>query len=151
MHDPVFSKGSISFADSPFGKPNLTVHYSGVQCTGSETRLSNCATNKLNFEEGKDLVEHIGVAGVTCNTDCQSPPPAVCPTTQCPTTQCPATQHPPVTVVQTVTDCKVTVNPQISQRAQPAASSVGESTLTTFLLVALSAILGTVTVALGVG
>ena len=136
----------MSFADTPFGKSNLTVHYSNVQCTGRETRFTDCATNTLTFEEGKQLVTHVGVAGVSCNTDCLSPTPVVCPTTQCPTTQ-----HLPVTVVQTVTDCKVTVNPQISQQAQSATLSESENNLTTFLLSGLSGILATVTAALGVG
>ena len=149
----------MSFADTPFGKSNSTVHYSSVQCMGSETRLTNCASNKLTFEEGKQLVEHIGVAGVSCNTDCPSPTPVLCPTTQCPTTlattqytntPCPTTNNPPVTVVQTVTDCKVTFNPQASQVSQPASFGESGHTLTIYLLTGLSGILGTVTIALGV-
>ena len=151
LNYPVILTGSVSFADTLFGKPNSTVHYGSVQCTGSEAKLTNCATNKLTFELGKQLVEHIGVAGVSCNIKCPSPTPIVCPTTQCPTTQCPTTQYPPVTVVQTVTDYKVTSNPQITQQAQPASLSESGHTLTTFLLTGLSGILGTVTVALGVG
>ena len=136
----------MSFADTPFGKPNSTVHYSSVQCTGSEAKLTNCATNKLTFELGKQLVENIGVAGVSCNIKCPSPTPLVYLTTPCPTTQ-----YPPVTVVQTVTDCKVAGNLQITQQAQPTALSESGHTLTSYLLTGLSGILGTVTVALGVG
>ena len=133
--------GSVSFADTPFGKPNSTIYYSSVQCTGSEARLTNCPTNKLTFEEGKQFVTHISVAGVSCNTDCPSPVPLVRP----------ATQLAPVTIVQTVTDCKVTINPHSSQLVRPALLGESGYTLTTFLLTGISGILGIVTVALGVG
>ena len=101
--------GSVSFTDTPFGKPNSTVHYSSVQCTGSESRLTNCTTNKLTFEEGKQLLKHIGVAGVSCNIEC--PSPLVCPTTQYTTTQCPATQYTTTqytTTQYTTTQCPAT-------------------------------------------
>ena len=51
---------------SPYGKPNLTVLFSSVRCTGSESQITDCATSSLTFEEGRKLVEHIGVADVYC-------------------------------------------------------------------------------------
>ena len=117
---------SISYADTPFGKPNLTAHYSSVQCTGSETRLTNCANSMLTFEEGKKLVEYTGVAGVSCRLDCQLPTSPVCPVTHC-----------------------SPVEPHISQQAESALSGGGHA-LGMSLFAALSAILGTMTAAIGI-
>ena len=62
----IINTGSRYYYDSPYGKPNLTVLFSSVRCTGSESQITDCATNSLTFEEGRKLVKHIGVAGVYC-------------------------------------------------------------------------------------
>ena len=48
---------------SPYGEPNLTVRFSSVRCTGSESQITDCATSSLTLRK---LVEHIGVADMYC-------------------------------------------------------------------------------------
>ena len=120
----IINTGSRYYSDSPYGKPNLTVLFSSVRCTGSESQISDCATSSLTFEEGRKLVKHIGVAGVYCKQHCPiaTPTPAVvtvtqfagseCPITECPVTECPSptmapcptTQCPSATMCSTATE-----------------------------------------------
>ena len=108
----IISTGSHYYSDSPYGKPNLTVLFSSVRCTGSESQISDVATSSLTFEEGRKLVKHIGVAGVYCNQHCPiaTPTPAVvtvtqfasseCPITECPVTECPSPTMAPCPTTQ---------------------------------------------------
>ena len=66
----IYSAGSHSYVDSPFGKPRRTVHFSSVQCVGNESRITDCLTTNYTYEQGKQLVEHLAVAGVTCTHYC---------------------------------------------------------------------------------
>ena len=116
------------YSDSPFGKPHhFTIHFSSVRCTGNEARITECAKNNLTFEEGKKLVNHIGVAGVSCKHHC----PAVI-----------STQF------ITITACSRTIETQLSQQMQSFTDS-GYATAT-FLLAGISGTLATVTVTLAV-
>ena len=84
--------GFHSYANSPFGKPNRTVHFSAVQCVGSESRITDCPTTNYTYEQGKLLAGHLAVAGVTCKQYCpiSTPPPVELTTTQYVTSECPA-------------------------------------------------------------
>ena len=135
----IISTGSRYYSDSPYGKPNLTVLFSSVRCTGSESRISDCATSSLTFEEGRKLVKHIGVAGVSCirRQHCliATPTPAV------------------VTITHIVTSCPTRIiGLEPSQQAQSASSSAdsGHQLITTFLLAGISGILATVTITLAI-
>ena len=112
--------------------------FSSVRCTGNEVRITDCATNNLTFEEGKKLVNHIGVAGVSCK-------PALMPS---------ARTHPSVTplaVTKTITACSRTIEIRPSQQVQSALSSTDSGYVTaTFLLAGISGTLATVTVTLAV-
>ena len=67
QHCFIILTGFKYYHDSPFGKPHqFTIHFSSVRCTGNEARITDCAKNILTFEEGKKVVDHIGVAGVSC-------------------------------------------------------------------------------------
>ena len=54
----------IARVDSYYGKPNKTVHLSGVQCNGEETRISECVYTKYSLEDGRTIPD--AVAGVRC-------------------------------------------------------------------------------------
>ena len=114
-----------------------------MRCTGNEARLTDCATNNLTFEEGKKLVDHIGVAGVSCKHHCPALTPSACPS---------ATSSLAVIYTQfitkTITACSRTIETRPSQQVQ-SASSDGHVTAT-FLLAGISGTLTTVTVTLAV-
>ena len=123
------------YSDSPFGKPHqITIFFSSVRCTGNEARITDCATNNLTLEEGKKLVSHIGVAGVSCKRHC----PAVISTQFITITAC----------SRTITACSRTIETQPSQQMQSSTDS-GYVTAT-FLLAGISGTLATVTVILAV-
>ena len=137
MHQQLFCflllTGFQYYSDSPFGKSHhFTIFFSSVKCTGNEARITDCATSNLTFEEGKKLVNHIGVAGVSCK-------PAFIPS---------ARMHPSVTplaVTKTIIACIET------QQVQLASSSIESGYVTaTFLLAGISGTLATVTVTLAV-
>ena len=137
MHQQLFCflllTGFQYYSDSPFGKSHhFTIFFSSVKCTGNEARIIDCATSNLTFEEGKKLVNHIGVAGVSCK-------PAFIPS---------AHMHPSVTplaVTKIITACIET------QQMQSASSSIDSGYVTaTFLLAGISGTLATVTVTLAV-
>ena len=132
----VINTGSRYYSDSPYGKPNLTVLFSSVRCTGSESRITDCATSSLTFEEGRKLVKHIGVAGVSCRQHCliATATPAV------------------VTITHIVTSCPTRITGlEPSQQAQSASLSTDSGHLiTTFLLAGISGILATVTITLAI-
>ena len=113
------------YYDSPFGKPHhFTVFFSSVRCIGNEARIADCVKNNLTFEEGKKLVDHIGVAGVSCKRHC----PAVISTQS--------------------TACSRTIETWPSQQRWSSTDS-GYATAT-FLLAGISGTLATVTVTLAV-
>ena len=118
------------YSDSPFGKPHhFTIFFSSVRCTGNEARITDCATNNLTFEEGKKLVDHIGVAGISCKRHCPAP----------------------LAVISTQFITK-TIEIWPSQQVQSASSSSTDSghVITIFLLAGISGTLATVTVTLAV-
>ena len=124
--------GFHSYANSPFGKPRRTVHFSAVRCVGSESRITDCPTTNYTYEQGKLLAGHLAVAGVACKHHC-------------------LTSAPVKTVTQIVTACPRTVDLSPTQQAQPdSVTDNSQQTVTTILLTGLSAILGTATVTLAV-
>ena len=127
------------FYDSPFGKPHhFTIFFSSVKCTGNEVQITDCAKNNLTFEEGKKLVDHIGVAGVSCKRHCDALTPSACPSV--------AT----LAVISTQFFTK-TIETQPSQQVLSASSSSDSGHVTTtFLLAGISGTLTTVTVTLAV-
>ena len=106
----------------------------GNQYGKHEARITDCATNNLTFEEGKKLVNHIGVAGVSCKRHC----PAVISTQFITITAC----------SRTITACSRTIETQPSQQMQSSTDS-GYVTAT-FLLAGISGTLAIVTVTLAV-
>ena len=160
------------YSDSPFGRPhNFTIFFSSVMCTGNEERVTDCAKNNLTFEEGRKLVNHIGLAGVSCKPHCPALTLPACPSvtpladisTQFITKT--ITAHAcsriieiwPSQQVQTKTitaqACSRTIGTWPSQQVQPASnsSSTDGHVTTTFLLAGISGTLTTVTVTLAVG
>ena len=129
--------GSRYYSDSPFGKPHhFTIFFSSVRCTGNEAGIIDCATNNLTFEEGKKLVNHIGVAGVSCRRHCPAPQAVI------------STQF----ITETITACSRTIEIRPNQQVQSASSSSTDSghVITIFLLAGISGTLATVTVTLAV-
>ena len=128
------------YSDSPFGKPHhFTVFFSSVRCTGNEARITDCATNNLTFEEGKKLVNHIGVAGVSCKPNILITSARMRPSVT------------PLAVTKTITACSRTIEIRPSQQVQSALSSTDSGYVTaTFLLAGISGTLATVTVTLAV-
>ena len=61
---------------SAYSKPNLTIHFSNVYCTGSEENIAQCMYNSLSLEDGKALLDQVEVAGVSCQQPnvCETPP-----------------------------------------------------------------------------
>ena len=134
----IFNTGSRYFSDSPYGKPNLTVLFSSVRCTGSESRISDCATSSLTFEEGRKLVKHIGVAGVYCKRYCPiaTPTPAVVTVTQfasseCPVTECPSATMAPCPTIQCAS-LTMTQDPTSLDKCSTAIETVTQSPSTLF-------------------
>ena len=140
MHQQLFCflllTGFQYYSDSPFGKSHhFTIFFSSVKCTGNEARIADCATSNLTFEEGKKLVNHIGVAGVSCK-------PALIPSTRTRPTVT------PLAVMKTITAC---IETRPSQQVQTVSSSTDSGYVTaTFLLAGISGTLATVTVILAV-
>ena len=58
--------GAQAVLNSFYGKPDRTLHLSTVVCTGSEDKLAECNSATLSLEDGKDIVKHVDVAGVSC-------------------------------------------------------------------------------------
>ena len=141
QHCFIILTGFKYYSDSPFGKPHqFTIHFSSVRCTGNEARIADCATNNLTFEEGKKLVDHIGVAGVSCKRHLTS--------SVCPSVAPLATQF----ITKTIIACSRTIETRPSQQVQSATSSSTDSghVITIFLLAGISGTLATVTVTLAV-
>ena len=61
---------------SAYNKSNLTIHLSNVYCTGSEENIAQCMYTFLSLEDGKALLDQVGVAGVSCQQPnvCEIPP-----------------------------------------------------------------------------
>ena len=136
------------YSDSPFGKPHhFTIFFSSVRCTGNEARITDCATNNLTFEEGKKLVSHIGVAGVSCKRHCPALTSSVCPSVT------PLAVISTQFITKTITACSRTIETQPSQQMQSATSSSSTDSgyvTATFLLAGISGTLAIVTVTLAV-
>ena len=60
------SAGAVSYRDSHFGKPNKTIHASGVTCAGDEQTLTDCTLTTYPLEQGKMMASSVDVAGVSC-------------------------------------------------------------------------------------
>ena len=54
--------------NSFYGKPDRTLHLSTVACTGSEDKLAECSSERLSLEDGKVIIKHVGVGGVSCTS-----------------------------------------------------------------------------------
>ena len=48
------------------GKPNKTIHASGVTCAGDEQTLTDCTLTTYPLEQGKMMASSVDVAGVSC-------------------------------------------------------------------------------------
>ena len=55
---------TIARVNSYYGKPNKTVHLSGVQCNGEETTISECVYTRFSLKDGRTIPD--AVAGVRC-------------------------------------------------------------------------------------
>ena len=54
---------------SVYGKPNVPVKLTNVECTGSETTIDNCQQTQLSPDESQAAYPNIGAAGVKCVAD----------------------------------------------------------------------------------
>ena len=61
--DPTAVTGSV------YGKPNLPVKLTNVECTGSETTIDNCQQTQLSPDDSQAAYPNIGAAGVKCVAD----------------------------------------------------------------------------------
>ena len=54
-------------------KPNQTVHLGNVICHGDEESLSDCSATSYSLEQGKELLDQVDIARVSCPipTDCE--------------------------------------------------------------------------------
>lgn len=52
--------------NSHYGKPDRTIHYSYVLCTGKEAGISSCKKLIHTLNEGRQIFEEAVVAGVVC-------------------------------------------------------------------------------------
>ena len=95
-----------------------------MRCTGSESQISDCATSSLTFEEGRKLVKHIGVAGVSCR------------------------QHCPITVVHSVTACPMKTNGQDPSQQPHTHMCSSKYVTSTFILAGAGVALAAATVTL---
>ena len=64
-------------AGSYYGKPNKTVHFRDVSCSGNELNLAECSKTVLSLYYGKQALPNTEVAGVDCVYDVPTPPPCV--------------------------------------------------------------------------
>ena len=71
--------GSQAVLNSFYGKPDRTLHLSTVVCTGPEEKLTECSLTLLSLENGKDTVQHVDVAGVSCQLSPPTMPPCDIP------------------------------------------------------------------------
>ena len=60
------SEDHEAISGSFYGKPNKAIHYDSVNCDGSEQVLTNCHYIQYSLEYGKELNNHVEVAGVNC-------------------------------------------------------------------------------------
>ena len=66
--------GGLSVPGSQFGKPNVVVHLTSVNCQGSENQLTDCVLYPVSFDDGKELGGYVAFAGVTCAQPHTQPP-----------------------------------------------------------------------------
>ena len=62
----IFDLGAKAIFESFYGKPNKAIHYGSVNCDGNEQVLTNCLYVQYSLEHGKELNNHVEVAGVNC-------------------------------------------------------------------------------------
>ena len=100
-----------------------------MRCVGSESRITDCRTTNYTYEQGKQLAEHLPVAGVACR------PQHCC--------ECSLST---VELLPTNSECS---SRRPTQLAQPdCATDNSELTVTIILLTCLTAISGAVSVTL---
>lgn len=58
--DPTAVTGSV------YGKPNIPVKLTNVECTGSETSIDDCQATQLSPDESQIAYPRISAAGVKC-------------------------------------------------------------------------------------
>ena len=78
MHDhsqPSTFKGAVALIPSSFGKPNLPILASDVYCVGEESKLTECSMTVNTLNDGKDQLNQVSVAGVSCQKPeiCEAP------------------------------------------------------------------------------
>ena len=58
---------------SRYGKPRKPVHLSNVHCTGAEQQLLSCKHFEFpTLDAKKDILSHVDVAGILCQTQSQN-------------------------------------------------------------------------------
>ena len=70
----ILGLGGSSVPGSQFGKPDVVVHLTSVNCQGSENQLTDCDLYPVDLEDGKALGAHVAFAGVTCTWPQTDPP-----------------------------------------------------------------------------
>ena len=56
----------MAYGGSHFGKPNMTIQASEVTCDGDEKALDECGLTTYSLVKGKELINKVEVAGVSC-------------------------------------------------------------------------------------
>ena len=60
------SADGTAYTDSRFGKPNVTVHLSSLNCDGTESNLTSCEVALIPPDEGIGLLALVDVVGIKC-------------------------------------------------------------------------------------
>ena len=65
-----FSSATLAVFNSSVSKPRRPVHYSNVNCHGTESKLWDCKNHQYYYVPGQPLVtyQNTEVAGVNCQS-----------------------------------------------------------------------------------
>ena len=68
---------AISQYGSFYGKPNKTVHYTNVHCTGAEDSMEECTKTIISLVDGTTIYKNVSVVGVDCFPEAPTEPSCV--------------------------------------------------------------------------
>ena len=62
---------------SLYGRPNKTVHYTNVHCTGAEDNIVDCTKQVVPLSDGRSIFLNESVIGVDCIYEPPTHPPCI--------------------------------------------------------------------------
>ena len=63
--------------NSVYGRPNKTVHYTNVHCTGAEDTIDDCTKQVVPLSDGRTIYLNASVVGVDCIYEPPTHPPCI--------------------------------------------------------------------------